>query len=147
MSPHRYLDTTYNHPRHAFPPQSVVLGALADIARRELAREPRTAFVVGSYSIGKERAVEAVVDAVGSPALVSARKADVLAWCDRDTTKYTTVDGPNVRVYVAGAGVGTGHDGLADILRLHPERFVAAVGIRPTGWTYVCFFYFWIRFC
>jgi DNA cross-link repair 1A protein len=38
---------------------------MATVVRAEVAREPRTLFLVGSYSIGKERAVAAVARAAG----------------------------------------------------------------------------------
>ena len=55
-----YLDTTYCDPRWRFPDRKRACAAMAEIARAELRREPRTLFLVGSYSIGKERAVKAV---------------------------------------------------------------------------------------
>ena len=57
------LDTTYCAPQWKFPDQAEVCAAMGEIVRRELAREPRTLFLVGSYSIGKERAVAAVTRA------------------------------------------------------------------------------------
>ena len=51
------LDTTYCAPQWKFPDQDDVCAAMGEITRRELAREPRTLFLVGSYQIGKERAV------------------------------------------------------------------------------------------
>ena len=61
-----YLDTTYCDPRWRFPDRKRACAAMAEIARAELRREPRTLFLVGSYSIGKERAVKAVANAVRS---------------------------------------------------------------------------------
>eukprot|EP00038_Savillea_parva_P031554 m.87854 g.87854 ORF g.87854 m.87854 type:complete len:952 (+) comp9728_c0_seq1:293-3148(+) len=131
-----YLDTTYNRPKHTFPPQRDILNALDRLVREELAREPRTLFIVGSYSIGKERAIEAVARAAKSPALVSARKARLLKLCQRDASLYTVEDGPDVCVRVAGAGLSTGHEGLAELHVVTEGRFAAIVAFRPTGWTY-----------
>ena len=48
-----YLDTTYASPRWDFPPQPESLSMMQRIVEAELAREPRTLFIVGSYSVGK----------------------------------------------------------------------------------------------
>ena len=61
-----YLDTTYCDPRWTFPDRDVACEAMAEIVRRELRREPRTLFLVGSYAVGKERAVRAVARAARS---------------------------------------------------------------------------------
>ena len=80
-----YLDTTYCDPRWRFPDQRRACAAMAEIARRELLREPRTLFLVGSYSIGKERAVKAVANAVRSRVGVGwhrARTLKLTGWWD-----------------------------------------------------------------
>ena len=46
-----YLDTTYASPRWDFPPQPESLSMMQRIVEAELAREPRTLFIVGSYSV------------------------------------------------------------------------------------------------
>jgi DNA cross-link repair 1A protein len=52
-----YLDTTYASPRWDFPPQPESLSMMQRIVEAELAREPRTLFIVGSYSVGKTHLV------------------------------------------------------------------------------------------
>ena len=44
-------DTTYASPRWDFPPQPESLSMMQRIVQAELAREPRTLFIVGSYSV------------------------------------------------------------------------------------------------
>ena len=46
-----YMDTTYASPRWDFPPQPESLSMMQRIVEAELAREPRTLFIVGSYSV------------------------------------------------------------------------------------------------
>eukprot|EP00976_Prorocentrum_cordatum_P070486 1179954-Prorocentrum_minimum.AAC.1 len=50
-----YLDTTYCDPRYTFPPQRVVLAWVAELVTNARRSNKRTLFVVGSYSIGKEK--------------------------------------------------------------------------------------------
>jgi hypothetical protein len=51
--------------QYTFPSQPSVLAALSRIAEREKAERPSTVFYVGTYSIGKERAVRAVAAGIG----------------------------------------------------------------------------------
>ena len=79
------LDTTYCDPRWTFPDRDVACEAMAEIVRRELRREPRTLFLVGSYAVGKERAVRAVARAAGTRAGVGwhrARTLKLTGWWD-----------------------------------------------------------------
>ncbi|KAF7308324.1 DNA cross-link repair protein PSO2/SNM1 [Mycena chlorophos] len=85
---HVYLDTTYLDPKYTFPPQPLVISACADLAKRIAAGIPpdpkmdqwitspakgkqkaspeRILMVVGTYSVGKERIVKAIAQAINS---------------------------------------------------------------------------------
>ena len=79
------LDTTYCDPRWTFPDRAEVCAGMAEVVRAELEREPRTLFLVGSYSVGKERAVAAVARAAKSRAGVGwhrARTLKLTGWWD-----------------------------------------------------------------
>ena len=137
------LDTTYCDPRWAFPTQEDVCETLGEIVREELRREPRTLFLVGSYSIGKEKAVAAVARAAGSRAEVGERRAKTLRLCgwwdddlfvlrrerrdgggeDEDAGGEATEIGgggeerQRPRVRVVPMGGGSQHDAMARTLR------------------------------
>ena len=97
-----YLDTTYADARWSFPPQEEALRLLARVVAEELAREPKTLFVVGSYEIGKEKAIDAVVRASGGRALVPPRRAMSLRLCGWwDDALHTEADAADVAVHVA----------------------------------------------
>ena len=139
-----YLDTTYCDPRWRFPDRKRACAAMAEIARRELLREPRTLFLVGSYSIGKERAVKAVANAVRSRVGVGwhrARTLKLTGWwdenlflCEDDERAVadaaeraaTSASGgaaspatpaPPFRVRVSPMGGGPPHENMARLLR------------------------------
>ena len=139
-----YLDTTYCDPRWRFPDQRRACAAMAEIARRELLREPRTLFLVGSYSIGKERAVKAVANAVRSRVGVGwhrARTLKLTGWwdenlflCEDDERAVAeaaeeakksaareppgaNAPAPPFRVRVSPMGGGPPHETMARVLR------------------------------
>eukprot|EP00040_Diaphanoeca_grandis_P001604 m.276223 g.276223 ORF g.276223 m.276223 type:complete len:306 (+) comp122765_c0_seq1:156-1073(+) len=135
-----YLDTTYCKPRHTFPDQGKAVKLMGEIVVQELSREPNTLFLCGSYTIGKENAIEAVAKAASSKTLVSLRKARILKMCGRwNDDIYTTVDTSDVRVRVGSLDSGpAAHEALYQMMEedTFPKRFSAAVAFRPTGWCY-----------
>ena len=129
-----YLDTTYCKPGYTFPDQAEVCAAMARIVREELEREPKTLFVVGSYSIGKENAIEAVARAASSCAFVSFDRARSLRLSGRwDDSLYTESDSDRTLVHVSSLlGGDNWHDAAKKTLK-DLARFNAIVGFRPTG--------------
>ncbi len=135
-----YLDTTYASPRWRLPPQEAVLRRIGELVGAAIAREPRTLIVVGSYSIGKEKAIRAAATAAGGRALVSGARGESLRHCGEwDDAVHTETDDASVRVHVAPMGTYGGRDGhaaLGALLDKSDGRYVAAMFIRPTGWSY-----------
>ena len=134
-----YLDTTYAQPRWDFPPQPDSLEMLGRIVRAELEREPATLLIVGSYSVGKEKAIEAVARASGGRALVPPHRATSLRLCGMwDDALHTEADADDVRVHVAPMmSTGqNGHEQMAALLQADGCRHRAAVTFRPTGWSH-----------
>jgi hypothetical protein len=106
------------------------------IAAEEVLREPKTLFLVGSYSIGKENAIEAVAKGAGSQALVNFNRARTLKLSGRwDPTVYTEADSRGVMVRVAAMGASDHAEALR-LLEGEGGRYDAVVAFRPTGWTY-----------
>eukprot|EP00930_Biecheleria_cincta_P083673 TRINITY_DN73202_c0_g1_i1.p1 TRINITY_DN73202_c0_g1~~TRINITY_DN73202_c0_g1_i1.p1 ORF type:complete len:503 (+),score=52.86 TRINITY_DN73202_c0_g1_i1:161-1669(+) len=134
-----FLDTTYFKERWSFPAQGVVCSWISELVRAEHLRQPRTLFVIGSYQIGKERAVQAVAEALDSPVYIEARRWSVVqlaGWGGMLLTSgkplwATKKDG--CRVWMTSMG-SLGHDALKRILDTSNGEFEAVVGLRPTGW-------------
>ena len=106
------------------------------IAAEEVLREPNTLFLVGSYSIGKENAIEAVAKGAGSQALVNFNRARTLKLSGRwDPAVYTEADSQGVMVRVAAMGASDHAEALR-LLEGEAGRYDAVVAFRPTGWTY-----------
>ena len=135
-----YLDTTYAQPRWAFPPQPDSLRMLSNIVAMEREREPATLFIVGSYQVGKEKAIAAVAKAAGGRALVPANRALSLRLCHEwdDALHTESADASDVCVHVSPLG-GMGqeaHETMKETLQRSNGRYKAVVMFRPTGWTF-----------
>eukprot|EP00928_Gymnodinium_smaydae_P031496 TRINITY_DN23095_c0_g4_i1.p1 TRINITY_DN23095_c0_g4~~TRINITY_DN23095_c0_g4_i1.p1 ORF type:complete len:884 (+),score=126.18 TRINITY_DN23095_c0_g4_i1:114-2765(+) len=137
-----FLDTTYCNKRWCFPAQEIVCEWLQDIVRTELARDEKTLFIVGSYQIGKERAVQAVAEAASSAAYVEPRRWRVLqlaGW--GEATRRTsgeqlwTIDKEGCSVWMVSLG-GLGHEVLKHFLDSTKGTFTSVVAFRPTGWAW-----------
>ncbi|KAJ7117736.1 DNA repair metallo-beta-lactamase-domain-containing protein [Mycena epipterygia] len=161
---HVYLDTTYLDPKYTFPPQPLVISACAELAKRiaagkthdsaapkmdawvtsvsrdlkgkQKAQPDRILMVVGTYSVGKERIVKAVAQAVNSKIYCDSRKAAILR-CQPDPELHAllTADPLAADVHILPLGMIS-----LEKLQLYLERFkgifTKVVGFRPTGWTF-----------
>ncbi|EAU90173.1 DNA cross-link repair protein pso2/snm1 [Coprinopsis cinerea okayama7 len=158
---HVYLDTTYLDPKYTFPPQPLVVSACANLAKKlangESTRQASgmfsswlttskgkgkevdkpTLFVIGTYSIGKERIVKAVAKAVGSKIYCEKRKAGLLR-CQADPELHAmlTSDPAEAVVHLLPLGM-ISSDKMKEYLERFGDKYSKVVGFRPTGWTYV----------
>ncbi|KAJ8606641.1 hypothetical protein CTAYLR_008379 [Chrysophaeum taylorii] len=139
-----YLDTTYASPRWDFPAQEDACRTIAEVVASS---PPRTLFVVGTYSLGKENAVDAAIRASGGLGYVPKRRAEALRFCGRwdDSLHCADKDDPRVRVWVEGVFGGGGgggstaqkkspHERLLAVLE--NSRFDAVCSLRCTGWEF-----------
>lgn len=137
-----HLDTTYCEKKWTFPDQDVVLEAMRKIAEEESKREPRTLFLCGSYSVGKERAIRAVCQGARTRASVTSRRKRSLVLSEwwRDDLFVCEDDNPEeaarCRVRVCGLGKGSNHRAMMDIIKNEAPRWGAVVAFSPTGWSY-----------
>ncbi|KAF8916214.1 DNA repair metallo-beta-lactamase-domain-containing protein [Mucidula mucida] len=159
---HVYLDTTYLDPKYTFPPQPLVISACAELARRIAIGAPikdnsstmttwlnsapqdvkgkrkteRILMVVGTYSIGKERIVKAMAQALGTKVYCDSRKAAILrCQCDPDLHALLTSKPLEASVHVVPLSTIVS-DKLKEYVDRFKGHFDRAVGFRPTGWTY-----------
>ncbi|RXW23969.1 hypothetical protein EST38_g1861 [Candolleomyces aberdarensis] len=99
----------------------------------------KTLFVVGTYSIGKERIVKAVAKALDTKVFCDKRKAAILK-CQEDPELHSllTSNPLDASVHLLPLGMITS-DKLPEYLEKFKSKFTKVVGFRPTGWTYVQF--------
>ncbi|KAJ3536521.1 hypothetical protein NMY22_g6007 [Coprinellus aureogranulatus] len=181
---HVYLDTTYLDPKYTFPPQAQVVSACADLATKlasghpvagkasgvfswltsstsngpssKSTKEPSkpVLFVVGTYSIGKERIVKgtsfphllthpsltpyaAVAKALSTKVYCDKRKASLLRCeADAELDALLTSNPKEAAVHLLPLGMITS-DKLPTYFDKYKDQFSKVVGFRPTGWTYV----------
>ncbi|KAF8216817.1 DRMBL-domain-containing protein [Mycena galopus ATCC 62051] len=161
---HVYLDTTYLDPKYTFPPQPLVISACAEFAKRiasgkthdpaahkmdswltsvacdpkgkQKAQPERILMVVGTYSVGKERIVKAVAQAVNSKIYCDSRKAAILR-CQPDPELHAllTSDPLGADVHILPLGM-ISPEKLQHYLQRFKGIFTKVVGFRPTGWTF-----------
>lgn len=161
-----YLDTTYLDPKYCFPPQSEVISACAELAKRIVSGESlqadnvknarvdsffsvqekskdkctskneRTLVIVGTYSIGKERIVKAIAKALGSKVYSDSRKTAILR-CQADTELDDMLTSDPLEAGVHLLPLGVIN---SDRLKLYMDQWnghwTKVVGFRPTGWTF-----------
>ncbi|KAF7370359.1 DNA cross-link repair protein PSO2/SNM1 [Mycena sanguinolenta] len=161
---HVYLDTTYLDPKYTFPPQPLVISACAELAKRiaagkthdpaapkmdswlasgpsdvkgkQKAQAERILMVVGTYSVGKERIVKAVAQAMNSKIYCDSRKAAILR-CQPDPELHAllTSDPVAADVHILPLGM-ISLEKLQHYLERFKGIFTKVVGFRPTGWTF-----------
>ncbi|CAM9311201.1 unnamed protein product, partial [Chrysoparadoxa australica] len=73
-----YLDTTYAHPRHSFISQEESLAMVREAVDEHTSPDSKTLFMVGAYTIGKERVMLALARHTGAKIYLSPKKKVVL---------------------------------------------------------------------
>ena len=141
------LDTTYCDPAAAFPPSSEAVAFIANAVRSEGFNVSRTLFLVGSYTIGKERCAFAAARAAGVRLYAGNTKRavlDCLAPTGRgvgtsglspaDMAMLTNDDGATNVHIVPMACVSFAR--MKGILSHYRGRFDTCVGFAPSGWAF-----------
>ncbi|KIJ61948.1 hypothetical protein HYDPIDRAFT_176722 [Hydnomerulius pinastri MD-312] len=98
--------------------------------------QERILVIVGTYSIGKERIVKAVAQALKTKIYCDARKAAILR-CQTDPELHALLTSDPVEggVHLLPLGM-ISSDKLKPYVQRFKGTFSRAVGFRPTGWTY-----------
>ncbi|KAI5119128.1 hypothetical protein M0805_005734 [Coniferiporia weirii] len=104
--------------------------------KRKAEGEGNVLIVVGTYSIGKERIVKAIAQALGTKIYCDARKSAILR-CQDDPELHALMsnDPLEAGVHVVPLGM-VASDRFKDYVGRWKGRWTRAVAFRPTGWTY-----------
>jgi DNA cross-link repair 1A protein len=154
-----YLDTTYLDPKYAFPCQTSVIEACAEMTislntgkplepepgglsgyvtadkKKAAAPKGRLLIVVGTYSIGKERICTGIAHAIKSKIYATPQKLSTLRQIeDPELEKLLTTKPNEAQVHLTHLG-GISPDTLGTYLASHPN-FDRIVAFSPSGWSY-----------
>ena len=142
-----YLDTTYAHPKHTFPPQEQVIAACVDGCNRLLAGQYdpsgqkrlvplKWMIAVGSYLIGKERIILALAETFDLLIYADARKRAILSLLQWPELEDRLTDDPlSTPLHFVSMNL-LSKQKLSDYRDSFQGRFSHVLGIRPTGWTF-----------
>jgi hypothetical protein len=135
-----YLDTTFLHPQFTFPPQREAIEYIAHKVRNIIAAGgtgATTLFLVGSYTIGKERILEEIVRVLpGERVYVSAQKLELWRLCElsHELMSRVTTQPTEARIHVVPMGL-LRFDRMHSILRAF-GKYTHMVAFHPTGWAF-----------
>jgi len=131
-----YLDTTYCDPKHTFPPQQLVLDWVAELARHGQRANQRTLFLVGSYTIGKEKVYLEIARALGCKIYAETERFRTLQCLDwPELSSRITKDPSATPLHVVPMN-RLNAKALAEYLDKYKTSFSALLAFRPTGWTF-----------
>ena len=141
------LDTTYCDPAAGFPASSEAVTFISNAVRSEGFNVARTLFLVGSYTIGKERCAFAAARAAGSRLYAGTSKREVLD-CLAPTAPgvgaaglapadmaLLTSDDRTANVHIVPMAC-VSFARMKGILQHYKGRFDTCVGFAPTGWAF-----------
>ena len=142
-----YLDTTYAHPKHSFPPQNRVIAACVDGCRRLLLENYDPAgqkrlvplkwlIAVGSYLIGKERIILSIAETFDLLIYADDRKRAILRLLQWPELEDRLTDDPLATPLHFVSMSLLSKQKLSDYRESFQGHFSHILGIRPTGWTF-----------
>ncbi|XP_078740841.1 DNA cross-link repair 1A protein-like, partial [Lampetra fluviatilis] len=132
-----FLDNTYCSPEFNFPSQEEAVEAVALLAAQAQARDPSTLFVVGSYTVGKEKVIIAVAEVLDCKVAVTPDKLRILRCLDLEPlgAQRLTTSWASTQLHMLPMARLT-LQGLARHLAGFPGRYGRVVAFKPTGWAY-----------
>ena len=110
-----YLDTTYAHARHDFIPQDEAIHRIVNLCKTFLKKEKDGIICLQAYTIGKERLITAVSEALKMPAFVDSRKFNIIKQLGPPYSKSIggevnsslfTEDTNSTRIFICKMGFG-----------------------------------------
>ncbi|KAK7352608.1 hypothetical protein VNO80_18032 [Phaseolus coccineus] len=131
------LDTTYCNPQYDFPKQEAVIQFVIDAIQAETFN-PKTLFLIGSYTIGKERIFLEVARALSKKVHVTAAKLRLLKcleFKDEDMQWFTSNEHES-NIHVAPMWTLASFKRLKQVSSQYKGRYNLIVAFSPSGWTF-----------
>ncbi|KAK8503211.1 hypothetical protein V6N11_066476 [Hibiscus sabdariffa] len=131
------LDTTYCNPQYDFPKQEAVIQFAIEAIQAETFN-PKTLFLIGSYTIGKERLFLEVARVLRRKIYITAAKLrllECLGFSEEDMQWFTSNDQES-QIHVVPMWTLANFKRLKHISNHYASRFSLVVAFSPTGWTF-----------
>ncbi|GKV00030.1 hypothetical protein SLEP1_g12792 [Rubroshorea leprosula] len=131
------LDTTYCNPQYDFPKQEAVIQFVIEAIQAE-AFNPKTLFLIGSYTIGKERLFLEVARVLRRKVYVTATKLRLLECLgfSKEDMQWFTYNEQDSHIHVVPMWTLASFKRLKHISNQYAGRFSLIVAFSPTGWTF-----------
>ncbi|XVF88997.1 hypothetical protein PTKIN_Ptkin19aG0096400 [Pterospermum kingtungense] len=131
------LDTTYCNPQYDFPKQEGVIQFVIEAIQAE-AFNPKTLFLIGSYTIGKERLFLEVARVLRKKVYINAAKLrllECLGFTEEDM-RWFTLNEQESQIHVVPMWTLASFKRLKHISNQYSRRFNLIVAFSPTGWSF-----------
>ncbi|KAL3844090.1 hypothetical protein ACJIZ3_001493 [Penstemon smallii] len=131
------LDTTYCDPQYDFPKQDSVIQFVIDAVQAE-AFNPKTLFLIGSYTIGKERLFIEVARTLRKKVYVTAPKLRILECLglQQEDMRWFTLNEQESHIHVVPMWTIASFKRLKHMSNQYTGRFSLIVAFSPTGWSF-----------
>ncbi|XP_059644154.1 uncharacterized protein LOC132285934 [Cornus florida] len=131
------LDTTYCKPQFDFPKQEAVIQFVIEAIQAE-AFNPKTLFLIGSYTIGKERLFLEVARVLRKKVYVTAAKMRLLECLGlpKEDMQWLTLNEQESHIHVVPMWTLASFKRLKHVSNQYSSRFSLIVAFSPTGWTF-----------
>ncbi|OWM84086.1 hypothetical protein CDL15_Pgr009333 [Punica granatum] len=131
------LDTTYCQAQYDFPKQEAVVQFVLEAIQAE-AFNPKTLFLIGSYTIGKERLFMEVARVLRKKVYVGAAKLRILQCFGyaKEDLQWLTVNEQESHIHVVPMWMLASFKRLKQIANQYLGRFSLIVAFSPTGWSF-----------
>ncbi|OMO67040.1 hypothetical protein CCACVL1_20825 [Corchorus capsularis] len=131
------LDTTYCNPQYDFPKQEAVIQFVIEAIQAETFN-PKTLFLIGSYTIGKERLFLEVARVLRRKVYITASKLRLLECLgfSQEDMQWFTFNEQESQIHVVPMWTLASFKRLKHISNQYAGRFSLIVAFSPTGWTF-----------
>ncbi|XP_010518204.1 PREDICTED: DNA cross-link repair 1A protein-like [Camelina sativa] len=130
------LDTTYCNPQYDFPKQEAVIQFVVEAIQAE-AFNPKTLFLIGSYTIGKERLFLEVARVLREKIYINPSKLKLFECLgfSKEDMQWFTVKEEESHIHVVPLWTLASFKRLKHVANRYTNRYSLIVAFSPTGWT------------
>ncbi|CAI5490171.1 unnamed protein product, partial [Closterium sp. Naga37s-1] len=133
------LDTTYCHPKYEFPPQEAALQFVVEAIQAE-AFNTSALFLLGTYTIGKEKVFLEAAKALKRKVYVGAVKRRLLACLglSNDDMAWVAGDGEEASTNLHAVPLWSisSFKRIEHIAKFHRQRYSTIIAFSPSGWAF-----------